>query len=976
MSSLQPPAWFEPLTQREKEILLLIKKGLSNREIADTLHLSLETVKWYNKQTFSKLGVNSRTKAVAKAREYGVLAEGGAPTEQKATPPPNNLPYQPTPFIGREAELSELITLLDYPSIRLVTIIGPGGIGKTRLALALAERLLERSSNQRATGGSIFSDGIFFLALTGLDKPDLVFPELANVLNFQFEKGRSKLRTTEQQLLDYLAHKQMLLIMDNFENLVDGAGLLIEILRSTPEIKVLVTSREGLNLVEEYLYLTKGLPYPELEKIEEDSFSKVEEIAAYPAIRFFLQSARRFQPGFSLTIKELEAIVQICHQVEGMPLALELAASWLDILSISEIATEIDRSLAFLRTPARNVRERHRSMNAVFDSTWQRLNLEEQEALTQLSLFPGGFSRDAAQRITAPAASLGLLASLANKSLISFDRKKGRFHIHELLRQYGVDKIALRPDKVAAFQERFSEYFTSISHRLGNDLKGPDQLQAMVEIERDIHNIRYAWEWAAHHYRVDLLFLAFDALGLFYKRKGRYQEGESMFAFAIRQLSREEKVDSFHFIDKDQELKIKVTAKLLTWQSNFSFILGRVAESKQLLQKSIILIDRLGSTDVEAHSEIAYARYQQAINATIEGDRELARKLCLEGVDHFRACQDLWGCAMALEQLCLIDWYLGNQKDARRWGEESLHLRQKLGDLRGKADSLTALSDVVADEFNLEEARSNTEQAVKLYEELDDRDNVVYGVFMQGDAWMRAGEYLRAYELQIKSYQMARELNLHQIIPKLSCELSYVNNHLGKYDETRQWAEMSISLAQKIGDQRSIAVSLYSLGLAAMSKEQYQDAYQNLVNSAEMVRAMKDRRLLSIILSALGRAALGAGIEEEVKPYLFEALTYCIEVHSSQAPLEAFVQIAFILCQEDEDRSRERVVELYSLATRYPYVSNSHWIMDTAGSEIEKSFGDLPVNVIEAARKRGRTLEIWSAAVALHADLFTHGWGN
>jgi predicted ATPase/DNA-binding CsgD family transcriptional regulator len=974
MSSPSPSAWFEPLTQREIEILYLIKKGLSNREIADTLHLSLETVKWYNKQTFSKLGVNSRTKAVAKAREYGLLAERGAPTEQEAIPPPHNLPYQPTPFIGREEELDELAALLEDPSVRLVTITGPGGIGKTRLALGLAERLLEGSASQRSARGQIFPEGIFFIPLNGVGKPALVFPELANVLNFQFEKGGSNLRTTEQQLLDYLSHKQMLLVMDNFEHLVDGAGLLVEILRSTPEIKILVTSREGLNLVEEYLYLTKGLPYPELENIEEGSFSSMEEIAAYPAMRFFLQSARRFQPGFSLTRKDLAAVVHICHQVEGMPLALELAASWLDILSVSEIAAEIDQSLDIMHTGARNVRERHRSMKAVFDSTWQRLTLNEQEALAQLSLFPGSFSRDAAQRITSPAASLGLLASLANKSLLSFDRNKGRFHIHELLRQYGRDKISLRPDKAAAFQERFSEYFTSISQRLANDLKGPEQLQAMLEMERDSHNMRSAWEWAANHRRVDLLLRAFEAFGLFYQRQGRYQEGESIFAFAVSQLSSDDPVDSIGLLEEDQALKIKVTARLLIWQSNFNFILGRVADSKQLLQKSIILIDRLVSNDMDIHAEIAYAGYQQGMYATIEGDRELARNLCLEAVDHFRACQDIWGCAMALEQLCLIDWYLGNQENARRWGEESLHLRQKLGDLRGMADSLITLSDVVADEFNLEEARSNTEQAVNLYEELGDRDKVVYGVFMQGDAWMRAGEYSRAYELQVKSYQMALELNLRQIMPKLASELSYVNNHLGNFEETRQWAEKSMPLARKMGDQRSLAVSLYSLGLTGLAQEQYLDAYQNLVNSAEMVRAMKDRRLLAIILAALGRAAFGAGILQEVKPSLFEALTYCIEVHSSQAPLEAFVQIAFVLCREDEDWARARAVELFSLATHYPYVTNSRWLMETTGTEIERFILGLPIHVVRANQPGALAGEVWSTATELHQELFSHGW--
>ncbi len=188
MSAQQPLAWLEPLSQREHEILVLIKEGLSNREIAQALHLSLETVKWYNQQIFSKLGVNSRTKAVAKAEAYGLLQNPESSTARQDLPPPHNLPSQPTPFIGREAELAELHSLLLDPAIRLVTIFGPGGIGKTRLALAVAEEFVKHLSGQSSQSSHIFSDGIYFLPLTGIDRPELVFPELASVLNYQFEK--------------------------------------------------------------------------------------------------------------------------------------------------------------------------------------------------------------------------------------------------------------------------------------------------------------------------------------------------------------------------------------------------------------------------------------------------------------------------------------------------------------------------------------------------------------------------------------------------------------------------------------------------------------------------------------------------------------------------------------------------------------------------------------------------------------------
>ncbi len=777
-------------------------------------------------------------------------------------------------------------------------------------------------------------------------------------------------------MLDYLKNKQILFIIDNFEQLVEGAGLLADILRSAPEIKILVTSRERLNLVEEHLYLTQGLPYPVRDDSDQSPGATIEETSAYPAIRFFLQSAGRLRPGFPLTDEDLKAIIQICQQVEGLPLALELAASWVDILSIEEIASEIEHSYNFVHTGIRNIQERHRSMRAVFDSSWQRLNLEEQEVFAQLSLFHGSFSRQAAQRITRPPASLGLLASLANKSLIIFDRRGGRFHIHELLRQYGAEKIALRPDKAAAFQERFSDYFTSTSQRLGNELKGPRQMQAMAQIEKDIQNIRLAWEWAVSRLRADLLCRAMDAIGLFYQRKGRYQEGLALFEAAATRLSENEQDISHALAGENERLNAIGLTKTITWQSNFKFILGDLSTADQLLKQCLRLLDRLASYGLDVGKETAFAKYLQGVSATMKGERELARQLCQESLKHYQASEDPWGSAMALEQLCVIDWYLGDQASARHWGQESLRLRQELGDQRGIAGSYIALGDIIADEFNLEEAVSYAEKALLLYEQLDDHDKLVNGIYEAGGKWMRFGDFARGYRLQVKSYQRARELNLRQIIPKLTCQIAYVTNHIGNYDETHQWTKICLPLAREMGDQRSIAVSFYSLGLADLSRGQYLEAYQRLSESAMMIRAMKDRRLLAMILAALGRAAAGVGIVNEVRPNLLEALKYSVEVHSSQAPIETFMQIAFILSKTKEVWARQRAFELYSLAMRYPYGSNSSWLRDTAGLEIEKSISELPGDIVEAAKTRGQTLEVWSTAAALQKELSAQGWSD
>jgi hypothetical protein len=251
-------------------------------KIAEALYLSLDTVKWYNKQAFDKLGVNSRTKAVAKAIEFGLLPDRGALAGRDILPTPHNLPPQITPFIGREIEMAEVLTLLMNPAVRLVTIIGPGGIGKTRLALAVAEQCFKQASGLISPGDLSFPDGVYFIPLTNIEMPERVFPGLAGVLNYQFEKGGTQLRGLEQQLLDFMKQKQMLLLMDNFEQLVDGAGLLADVLHCARRSR-LCDITGTTYLLEEHFIVSKGYHFR--------GRLLWTSSAHTPAISLFLQSA-------------------------------------------------------------------------------------------------------------------------------------------------------------------------------------------------------------------------------------------------------------------------------------------------------------------------------------------------------------------------------------------------------------------------------------------------------------------------------------------------------------------------------------------------------------------------------------------------------------------------------------------------------------------------------------------------------------
>jgi predicted ATPase/DNA-binding CsgD family transcriptional regulator len=419
----------DQLTDRETEILRLMVEGFSNHEIARQLALSVETVRWYNKQLYSKLHVHSRKEAIQKARTHGLTA---LPHPQAA--PPHNLPAELTPFVGREKELRDVGVLLDGPDAHLITILGPGGIGKTRLALEVARRSV----------GPRFSDGVFFAALSPLSDPVHLIPAIAGAVRYQFQQDS---RSPRQQVLDYFRQKRLLLVLDNFEHLLDGADIITDLLQAAPDVRLLATSREKLNLRGETVYTPGGLAYAG------DGFPQ--DAVEYEAAQLFIQSASQIHPDFTVQADEQAYLTDICQLTDGLPLALVLAAAWVDVLSLREIADELRQSIAFLRAEMRDAPRRHWSIRAVFEPTWERLTQREQATFMKLAVFRGGFTRDAADKVAG--ADLPTLQALINKSLLQRNAH-GRYDIHELLRQYGEEHLNASQQEAAARTAHMTYY--------------------------------------------------------------------------------------------------------------------------------------------------------------------------------------------------------------------------------------------------------------------------------------------------------------------------------------------------------------------------------------------------------------------------------------------------------------------------------------------------------------------------------------
>ncbi len=379
-----------------------------------------------------------------------------------------NLPLPRTSFVGRASELEAIDRLLEDPEVRLLTLVGPGGAGKTRLALEAAARRVDR-----------YPHGVHFVPLASVASPDLLAPALAESIQFVVDGAHSGF-SAQDQLLDYLSERSTLLVLDNFEHLVEASAFLSDVVERAPQVELLATSRERLNVQSEWVFDVEGLGLAENGN------------GSASAVRLFVERAKQVAPGFALDEAGYSQALRLCRLVDGMPLGIELAASWVSVLSCAEIADEIEGNIDFLATSMRDVPERHRSLRAAIDQSWRLLTDEQRSAFSRLSVFRGSFDRDAAVAVSG--ADLRLLSELVGKSLL---RRPdfGRFELHELLRQYAAEQLRLSPGDDADARERHARHYAAMLLERQAALMGPELAVARDELRGELDNLRAAAEW-------------------------------------------------------------------------------------------------------------------------------------------------------------------------------------------------------------------------------------------------------------------------------------------------------------------------------------------------------------------------------------------------------------------------------------------------------------------------------------------------
>lgn len=748
----------EPLTERELEVLQLITEGLTNRDIADKLVVAMSTVKWHIKQIYGKLQVVNRDAAMARATALGLVESELEPSVL----PAHNLPFQVLPLIGREREQGELAAVLDDPHTRLVTILGPGGMGKTRLALEVAQAQLRH-----------FTDGVFLVSLAPLSSPEFIVSTISDAIGFVSYQGADP----QQQLLEYVREKQMLLVLDNFEHLLAGVGVIRDIQAHAPAVKALVTSRERLNLYDETVYVLGGLAYPDAEETLANARN-------FGAIRLFEQSAGRVNANFELQAGDLSSMIRICEQLQGMPLGIELAAAWVRMFSLAEIETEIARSLDFLQTSRRDVVERHRTLRAVFDHSWGLLQGDEQAVFSALSVFRGGFHREAAEQVAQ--ASLPILAALVDKSLL---HRHQRYEIHELLKEYAGEKLGEVPEHEAAVYARHSAYYARFIRRRAEELKGENQCLALNEINAEIANIRLGWQYALTTQQFEVIERYLEGLFLFYDMRFQNQDALGIFDMAVTSLADEG--DGLTAVDAQQK---RLYALALTAKCAFNVWVPSFQGGRALLDEVFVILNQVGTRQDKGLPLFTLALIDYA-----SGDYANAEPRFQESLAIYNEIGDHWGKQNSLNMLGRVAHRLGEYEKAQELLETSLRMCRARGDRFVAALTLCSLGRVFCSVEKYQQAKHLLQEGLAIYEELSTPWGIAYALNELGDITFRQGDYTAARKIVHESLAIFTVLGMRSYLARGFRTLGQIAHALNEYPVARQHFHDALRFATATG---------------------------------------------------------------------------------------------------------------------------------------------------------------------------------
>ncbi len=910
------------------------------------------------------------------------------------SPIPNNLPPPEESITGREDELEWIASRLrDDADCRMLTLVGPGGIGKTRLAIEAAHRLAEDRSCP-------FCEGIYFVPLVSHTRANSIVGAIADSLKLPLFSDPDQ-RT--EQLLGYLKPKRLLLLLDNFEQLVspESIQLLSSFLAQAPQVKLLITSRTHLNAHFEHIFMIQGLVVPQSET---DYVGQTIEsvIAKFSAIQLFVQRARHLKPDFSITSRNFNSVVQICRIVEGMPLGIELAAAWVEVLTPTEIMAEITHSLDFLAVQWPDRPERQHSLRAIFDSSWRLLAETERTALMDLTLFQGSFSREAAQAVSG--ASIQLLMSLQSKSWLQV-QDNGRYQIHELLCQYANEKLQDEPGTWQLVKARFSTYYAIFLDQQEESIRGPKQREAFDAINTEFENIQIAWQWLVESDLVEqAVHRMLPALYRYTEARAKSFESFRFLDLAIQATTK----DTNSFINPHL-LSILRTARVRF--NNYGFTLGFNYFLLSHDQGEIIRQVWSSSGDVETLTAMGFWGVVLSYLYGLLVETQSAIGRLEELISYFREQNQPWELAHALYSLGgLLEEKIVNhlnlifmQNEARQHLLEALSIFQELGDKSESAYTMDFIAGLYLFQGRYHDAIEQWRNAQANLREAGEwafSSNIYMNL---ADVYSRLGEHESAF----KNFQSARQAlsefgDLTGTANAISSESIYALRY-SDIQHARRTRQESLSLYQEAGEASGTAWSNWELGEISRvagdlhgAKEWYEKArilFENLEDPTSPIFIHRDLAELSqaigdypeannhfqeslrhseqsnhrwaqvYALCGLGRAEVALGELEEAGEHFSTALQISRDMNHEDLALIALAGYTNVFASLGKP---EQAVELGSLVIHHKLSWNETKAQVDA---VLQTIQSLPTERFFAAQERGRNLSIEEAIKRF--ELFT-----
>jgi len=731
-----------------------------------------------------------------------------APATSRITPP-HNLPNQPTAFVGREDETQTVEKLINSDANRLITLVGVGGIGKTRLALTVAERFV-RPSHSTSMHNLLFSHGVFFVPLAPVENGEALIKTVADHLKMTFA-GADPART---QLLNYLAEKRILLVLDNFEHLTTHTNLLSDILKSAPNVKLLVTSRELLRLRGEQLY-----EVPPLSMASQSN--SLEDMAGACASQLFIQSAKRVAPDFEFNEITAPHVVRICALVGGLPLGIELSASWLEMLSIEEIGDEIEKSLDFLETDLRDVPERQRSLRAVFEYSWNLLTGDEREVFTKLAIFRGGFEREAAQKVAG--ASLRALTSLVNKSLIQ-RFPNGRYGLNKVLSQYA-EEILKQRDDIDTVSDNHGMYFSDLLKKSTPLFNTRKEKMAIEMIDTEWENIHTALQHAMEAGEWEAIGEVSYPLLMYYVNRSLFKEGRDNFNKLADMLKAKHGEDELYW--RVRTYQAWLMSRLADYADSWAYI----APAEAYFRTHNTLTD-MG----EALNLMSYVKMMQ-------GDYAASVAYAEEAMTYAQhAPQEHLTWYMSQGNLGYAEFLRGNQQKALAIYEEIVQRMVENNDYspNGIGYMLNNKGEILRSLGKFDESLALFQEAFDIFEAHNIKRGMAFTLNNIGGIEVANENIAKAQTYYERGYLLNKEIGDQNGIAHSLSAMGNNQMYIGNVKEAKTYYEKSLAIRKKIGELRGIADSLIDLGGVYSLTEDYPTALKHFYEAQAIYRQIQE----------------------------------------------------------------------------------------------------------------------------------------